>query len=177
MGNLAYAAKSIEQTVASHISDLTTLKGAATVTGSVAEAKKAGDDAKKAIEDWKTAHDGDYTNSLIDTAVADAKKAGTAAAAQANTNKEAIASIKGTVDTLTGDVNTTGSVKKQIKDATDALETSLTDKITDEINAANAMDYIAGVASQTELNAITAPKKGDTYVVTAKFGNYYPGDL
>ena len=177
LGNLAYAAKSIEQTVAGHTSDLTTLKGAATVAGSVAEAKKAGDDAKKAIEDWKTAHDGDYTNSQIDTAVADAKKAGTDAAAQANTNKEAIASIKGTVDTLAGDVNTTGSVKKQIKDATDALETSLTDKITDEINAANAMEYIGGVASQTELNAITTPKKGDTYVVTAKFGNYYPGDL
>ena len=177
LGNLAYAAKSIEQTVAGHTSDLTTLKGAATVAGSVAEAKKAGDDAKKAIEDWKTAHDGDYTNSQIDTAVADAKKAGTDAAAQANTNKEAIASIKGTVDTLAGDVNTTGSVKKQIKDATDALETSLTGKIEEEINAANAMDYKEGIASQTELNAITAPKKGDTYVVTAKFGNYYPGDL
>ena len=39
------------------------------------------------------------------------------------------------------------------------------------------MEYISGVASQTALEAITTPKKGDTYVVTAQFGNYYPGDF
>lgn len=253
--NAAYAPIDTVQTVAGHTGTLATLTSTdPTTVGSVAEAKKAADDAKalagqkttmeeveaknyatkaeaqgyadakdasiqaaanaaaaakgdaKKAQEAADAAQGDATKALnaigddnsgltqavnantaaiailngtdsVNGSVANAKKAGTDAAAQANTNKQDIASLKGTVNKLNGDVNTEGSVKKQIKDATDALETSLTNKITDEINAANAMDYKEGIASQTALNAITAPKAGDTYVVTAKFGEYYPGDL
>lgn len=178
-GDKAYAAKSIEQTVAGHTSALVILNGEATVSGSVAEAKKAGTDAQSTIDSYVTTHKDDYTNAKINEIVADAKKAGTDAAASASANAQAIATLQGTVNKLDGDVNTTGSVKKQIKDATDALETSLTDKIEDKINAANAMEYQKGINSKTALNEIDTSKAkvGDTYVITAAFDNYKPGDL
>lgn len=129
--------------------------------------------AQKDIDDYIAAHKNDYTNSEIDTAVADAKKAGTDAAATANANSGEIATLKGQVATLNGNAQTVGSVDYKVAQAKSALEST----IEQEINAANAMDYQKGIASQTELDNIVTPKAGDTYVVTAQFGNYYPGDL
>lgn len=185
-GDKAYAAKSIENTVASHTSDLTTLKGAATVAGSVAEAKKAGDDALALIGDansglTKTVNG--HTTALeilngadtVNGSVANAKKVGTEAATQAETNRQAIANLKGTVDKLDGDVNTDGSVKKQIKDAADALKSELSAEIDADIRAANAMEYVKTIESASELP--TTAKNGATYVVGATFGNYAAGDM
>lgn len=168
-GDKAYAEKAIEQTVASHTSSLATLNGAATVSGSVAEAKKAADDAQAAINEWKTAHAGDYTNTQIDAAVADAKKAGTDAAATANANTQSISSLGSRVKAIEDDY----LVEQDLVDAKAELE----GKIEDEINAANAMTFKNGVASQTALDAILEVRKGDTYVVTTQFGVYYPGDF
>ena len=168
-GDKAYAAKSIEQTVAGHTSSLATLNGAATVSGSVAEAKKAADDAQAAINEWKTAHAGDYTNTQIDAAVADAKKAGTDAAATANTNAQSITGLDSRVKAIEDDY----LVQQDLVDAKAALE----GKITEKINAANAMTYKGGVVSQVELEGKTGVKVGDTYVVTNQFGSYYPGDF
>lgn len=129
--------------------------------------------AQKTADDYIAAHKDDYTNAQIDTAVANAKKAGTDAAATANANSGEIATLKGQVATLNGDDKTAGSVDYKVAQAKTALES----KIEEEINAANAMDYQKGIGSQTELNAITQAKAGDTYVVTSQFGTYYPGDL
>ena len=169
----AYAPKSVVDTVSSHTAALNTLNG--TGEGSVAEAKKAGTDAQKAIDDWKTAHKDDYTNTQIDTKVADAKKAGTDAGIQAEANRQSIASIKATVDKLDGTDTTEGSVKKQIKDAVDAAKTELSEEIDADIRAANAMEYIATISSSTQLPATA--KNGATYVVGSAFGSYAAGDM
>lgn len=165
--------KAVSDIVAGHTGTLTTLTG--TGAGSVAEAKKAGTDAQAAIDEWKTAHAGDYTNTQIDTAVAAAKKAGTDAAATANANAQAIQTLQGAVNTLNGEGE--GSVKKAVADAEGRLNTEIANKI----NAANAMDYMGGVGAESELLAKTDVKVGDTYVATQKFtldgATVYPGDL
>lgn len=167
--------KAVSDVVAGHTGTLTTLTGEATVAGSVAEAKKAGTDAQAAIDEWKTAHAGDYTNTQIDNAVADAKKAGTDAAATAKANGEAIQTLQGAVNTLNGEGE--GSVKKAVADAEGRLNTEIANKI----NAANAMDYKGGVGAESDLLAKTDVKVGDTYVATQKFTlddvTVYPGDL
>jgi SepF-like predicted cell division protein (DUF552 family) len=57
---------------------------------------------------------------------------------------------------------------------------SLLNKITSEINAANAMAYKGGIANSDAFDAIKASGTvsiGDTYVVTGPFGEFYAGDL
>lgn len=175
-GDLAYAAKSIEETVAGHGKTLTTLTG--TGAGSVTEAKKAGDDAAAALAEYQDAHKNDYTNAQIDAAVADAKKAGTDAQATANTANNQANANKAAIAKLNGSATTEGSVAKAVADA----EGRLTDKIANEINAANAMDYKGGVDSEDALDKKTDVKVGDTYVATKNFTftdgrDVYPGDL
>ena len=172
-GDKDYAAKSLEQTVAG-ISG--TIGSAADglikdIADNAAAAAKAQDD----INAWKEAHKDDYTNAQIDNAVADAKKAGTDAGVQAETNRQVIAALKGAVDKLDGTVGTEGSVKKQIKDAVDAAKVALSAEIDADIRAANAMEYIATIESAEDLP--TTAKNGATYVVGATFGNYAAGDM
>lgn len=112
----------------------------------------------------------------VNGSVANAKKAGTDAGAQAETNRQNIASLKGTVDKLDGDVNTTGSVKKQIKDATDALKTVLSAEIDADIRAANAMEYAGTINSASGIPA-TGVKNGATYVIGTSFDSYAAGDM
>ena len=218
-----------------HANDYTNTK----IDELVADAKKAGTDAQADFDAYETAHASDYTNKQIDDkitaasnsasgaqgaadaaqeaadaaqadatkaltaigdadsgltkavndntaaleilngaatvsgSVAEAKKAGTDAAATANANSGEIATLKGQVATLNGNAQTAGSVDYKVAQAKSALES----KIEEEINAANAMDYQKGIGAQSELNAITQAKAGDTYVVTSQFGTYYPGDL
>lgn len=184
-GDLAYATKDLEETVAGHTGTLTTLTG--TGTGSVADAKKAGTDALALIGDansglTKTVNG--HTAALeilngadtVNGSVANAKKVGTEAATQAETNRQAIANLKGTVDKLDGDVNTDGSVKKQIKDAADALKTELSAEIDADIRAANAMEYVGTIESANAIPA-TGVKNGATYVIGTSFGSYAAGDM
>lgn len=162
--------------VGGHTTKLDTLTGSG--AGSVAEAKKAGDDAAAALTEYKNAHKDDYTNAQIDTAVADAKKAGTDAQTTANTANNQANANKAAIEKLNGSATTEGSVAKAIADAEGRLDT----KITNKINAANAMDYKGGVASEDALFQKTSVKVGDTYVATKDFTftdgrAVYPGDL
>ena len=183
-GDKDYAAKSIEDTVAGHTSALNILNGASGTAGSVAEAKAAADAAQADIDAWKTVHANDYTNSKINELVADAKKAGTDAAASANANAGEIAVLKGAIGSpkqgagngTEGNAAASG-LYKLIEDGDKAIKTELERTIAKEINDVNAMDYKGGVGSETALNNILTPKAGDTYVVTSQFLTYYPGDL
>lgn len=179
--------KAVQDKVDEHTGTLTTLTGAATVSGSVAEAKKAGDDALALIGDadsglTKTVNS--HTAALeilngadtVDGSVANAKKVGTEAAAQAETNRQNIASLTATVNKLDGDVKTDGSVKKQIKDATDALKTVLSAEIDADIRAANAMEYVGTIESDKDIPTSDV-KNGATYVIGASFGSYAAGDM
>lgn len=114
-------------------------------------------------------------------AIADAKKAGTDAAiaagnaqTTANEAKTAAATnataING-VDARVAAIEEDYLVAKDLADAKAALEA----KIESEIDAANSMTYIGGVASVSDLPA-TAPI-GDTYVLTASSGGNFAGDL
>lgn len=161
-----------------------------TVSGSAAAAKAAADaaqkDATKALADAKAANDNANTRVLTTdfntfktnntAAIADAKKAGTDAGDQAETNRQAIATLQGTVNKLDGDVNTDGSVKKQIKDATDTLETKLSNKIEADIRSANAMEYAGTINSASDIPT-TGVKNGATYVIGTSFGSYAAGDM
>ena len=108
--------------------------------------------------------------------------AGAKAIADANTGeiaglKDAVGSPKqGTGNGTEGNAAASG-LYKLIEDGDNAIKTELENTITEKINAANAMDYQHGIGSQTVLDDIVTPKTGDTYVVTAQFGDYYPGDL
>lgn len=165
----------VSNVVAGHTALLEGLTGE---NGAVAAAKKAADDAQADIDAWEEAHKNDYTNAQIDTAVADAKKAGTDAATTAKANGEAITALQSAVNILNGNAQTTGSVAKAVADAEGRLNTEIANKI----NAANAMDYKGGVASEDALFQKTDVKMGDTYVATTKFTFTddrvaYPGDL
>ena len=185
-GDGAYAAKSIETTVATHTSELNTLMGEASTAGSVAEAKKAGDDALALIGDANSgltqtvnAHENYITNILkgADTvagSVAEAKKAGTDAMTKATSNAGDISDLKSKVSTL----ETNSATKTELSN----VQTALEQKIANDINAANAMDYKGGVASEDNLDEKTNVKSGDTYVATGAFeftdGRIVlPGDL
>ena len=187
-GDKAYAAKSIESTVSSHENYITnTLKGDANVEGSVANAKKAGTDALTLIgnaDSGLTKTVNSHTTALnilrgadtVNGSVANAKKVGTEAAAQAETNRQNIASLTATVNKLDGDVKTDGSVKKQIKDATDALKTVLSAEIDADIRAANAMEYVGTIESASAIPT-SGVKNGATYVIGTSFGSYAAGDM
>lgn len=149
-------------------------------------ANAAQEDATQALADAAAANDNANTRVLTSefktfktnntAAIADAKKAGTDAGAQAETNRQAIATLQGTVNKLDGDVNTDGSVKKQIKDATDALKTVLSDEIDADIRAANAMEY-AGTIESASAIPTSGVKNGATYVIGTSFGSYAAGDM
>lgn len=167
--------KAVSDVVANHTSSLATLTNTDPSTaGSVAEAKKAGTDAQAAINEWKTAHAGDYTNAQIDAAVKVAKDAADAAQADANANAQSITALQGAVNKLNGDGE--GSVKKAVADVKAELEAS----IAEEINAANAMTYVAGVQKAEDL-PVNVPA-GTTYVAEKALGvingkQVFPGDL
>ena len=159
-------------------------------TNAAAAAQGAADDAQRdatqALADAKAANDNANTRVLKsdfetfktkNTAdIADAKQAGTDAGTQAETNRQAIATLQGTVNKLDGDVNTDGSVKKQIKDATDAVKTELTNKIAADIRAANAMEYVGTIESASGIPT-SGVKNGATYVIGTSFGSYAAGDM
>ena len=180
--------KAVQDKVDEHTGTLAKLTGDANVEGSVAEAKKAGDDALALIGNansglTKTVNS--HTTALnilngadtVNGSVANAKKVGTEAAAQAETNRQNIASLTATVNKLDGDVNTDGSVKKQIKDATTTLKTELSAEIDADIRSANAMTFKKIIDSQSDFDKITEAQVGDTYVIGTAFGNYQAGDF
>lgn len=176
LGNLAYAAKSIEETVTGHAHTLTILTG--TGEGSVTDAKKAGTDAAAALAEYQDVHKNDYTNAQIDAAVANAKKAGTDAQATADSALQKANANAAAIEKLNGSATTEGSVAKAVADA----EGRLNSEIANKINAANAMDYKGGVDSEDALDKKTDVKVGDTYVATKNFTftdgrDVYPGDL
>ena len=199
-------------------------------TTDIDAAKKAGDDAQKTIDDYATAHAGDYTNTQIDAAIkvvgdAASKNAGdistlsesfntykttvdntyakksdvytktetytqsevddaieAAVLAETNRAKKAeeanassISTLQGTVNKLDGADTVEGSVKQQIKVAKEALQA----EIDADIRAANAMEFIDGVANSSALPATA--KNGDTYVAEGAFtlngSQVLPGDL
>ena len=180
-----YTNKQIDDKVTAASGSASAAQGAADAAQAAADAAQA--DATKALTAIGDANSGltqavnantaalEILNGAdsVNGSVANAKKAGTDAQATANANSGEIATLKGQVATLNGDDKTAGSVDYKIAQAQSTLES----KIEEEINAANAMDYQKGIGSQTELNAITQAKAGDTYVVTSQFGTYYPGDL
>lgn len=143
--------------------------------GSVAAAQKAADEAKQAINDYKVEHQGDYTNPKIDELVEDAKKAGTKAQNTADANAQSIASINAKIADIEGKEGQPGLIDTKVNAAKSELE----DKIAEEINAVNAMEYVEGVSKAEDLPATA--KNGATYVAEEKFDlgakQVYPGDL
>ena len=169
--------KAVSDVVAEHTGTLATLTSTdPTTVGSVAEAKAAADKAQGDIDAWKTAHEGDMTNEQINAAIKVAKDAADAAQGDADANAQSIQTLQGAINTLNGAGE--GSVSKAVADAEGRLNTEIANKI----NAANAMDYKGGVASEDALFQKTNVKVGDTYVATTKFtftdgAVVYPGDL
>lgn len=162
--------------------------GAATVHGalkSAAAAKAAADaaDSKAAaaqgdINTWKTDHANDYTNSQIDTAVADAKKAGTDAQTALNTYKDAHASdytnkqiddkVKAVQDKVDEHTNTlsnltgngTGSVA-EAKAAADAAQRDATQALSDAAAAKTQADKGVSDAAAAKSAADAAQATAD----------------
>ena len=146
-------------------------------------AEKAQKDATQALADAKAADDNANTR-VLETAftefkatnseaIAAAKKAGDDAQKDVDALELVVAEHTTTLEKLTGDAETEGSVANQIAGA----KAELSDEIKKEINVANSMEFISGVDSATTLAAIVEAKIGDTYVVTAPFDGYLPGDL
>ena len=162
--------------------------GAATVHGalkSAAAAKAAADAAAQAaaaaqgdINTWKTDHANDYTNSQIDTAVADAKKAGTDAQTALNTyenkhkndytNAQIDAKVKavqdkvdehtGTLAKLTG--SGTGSIA-EAKAAADAAQRDATQALSDAAAAKTQADKGVSDAAAAKSAADAAQATAD----------------
>lgn len=162
-GDLAYAAKSIEETVAGHTTSIGTL------TTAVGNAQSAAEAAQKTIDDFKTEHASDYTNAQIDAAIKVAKDAADAAQEDADANAGKIATIEGQISTINGEGE--GSIKKAVADA----KAELSAEIDADIRAANAMEFVKGVSSADQLPSTA--KNGATYVVESAFGGYLPGDM
>ena len=123
--------------------------------------------AQKTADDYIAAHKDDYTNAQIDTAVADAKKAGTDAASTANANASAISKLQADLKAVTDDYVTESELA--------TVKSDLQAEIDADIRAANAMEYVATISSESELPATA--KNGATYVVGSAFGNYAAGDM
>ena len=90
------------------------------------------------------------------------------------------------VEALTGRVGTnetnianlqTAVAQRATKAEVEALETALKAEIDADIMAANAMTYKGGVDGSNKKLPTSNVSVGDTYVVTAAFGNYQPGDF
>ena len=163
--------KVVSDIVAGHASTLESLTGD---DGLVAEAKAAADAAQKTVDDYIKEHKNDYTNKQIDDNIKVAKDAADVADGKAVANASKISTLESKVS----DLETNSATKTELSEA----ETRLTNKISNEINAANAMEYKGGVASEDDLDKKTNVKSGDTYVATGAFefsdGRIaLPGDL
>jgi hypothetical protein len=156
---------------------------ATAAAGALSAAQNAQKDATQALADAKAADDNANTR-VLETAftefkatnseaIAAAKKAGDDAQKDVDALELIVAGHTTTLNTLTGDADTDGSIANQIAGA----KAELSDEIKKEINVANSMEFISGVDSKTTLDAIVEAKVGDTYVVTAPFDGYLPGDL
>ena len=175
--------KAVKDKVDEHTDTLTTLTGAATVEGSVANAKKAGTDALTLIGDansglTKTVNS--HTAALeilngadtVDGSVANAKKAGTDAAKTASANASAISKLQAELKAVTDDYVTESELN--------AVKSDLQNEIDADIRAANAMTYKGPIGSEIEFNTIKnsgTVSIGDTYVVSSQFGIYQAGDF
>ena len=163
--------KIVSDIVAGHTSTLDSLTGD---DGLVAEAKAAADAAQKTVDDYIEERKNDYTNEQIDAKVKVAKDAADVADGKAVANAGKISTLESKVS----DLETNSATKTELSEA----ETRLTNKIANDINAANAMDYKGGVASEDDLDKKSDVKSGDTYVATGAFefsdGRIaLPGDL
>lgn len=163
--------KVVSDIVAGHTSTLESLTGD---DGLVAEAKAAADAAQKTVDDYIEERKNDYTNGQIDDKIKVAKDAADAADGKAVANAGKISTLESKVS----DLETNSATKTELSEA----ETRLANKIANDINAANAMDYKGGVASEDNLDEKTKVKSGDTYVATGAFefadGRIVlPGDL
>lgn len=87
-----------------------------------------------------------------------------------------IADIKTDIGGLTQDITDLGNNKADITYVDGQIDT-VNETVLEKIKAANAMTYKGGVGSQADLNKITKAQIGDTYVITAGFGNYTAGDF
>lgn len=150
--------------------------GKASAAQSAADA--AQEDATQALSDAAAAQ-GDATQALADAAAAKtqadkgvsdaaaAKSAANAAQDTANANAEEIATLKGKVSAIEGDYVTESELA--------TVKSDLQAEIDADIRAANAMEYVATISSESELPATA--KNGATYVVGSAFGNYAAGDM
>jgi hypothetical protein len=87
---------------------------------------------------------------------------------------------EGDIDALEENITNNYATKTELSN----VNTTLTNKINDEIKAANAMTYKVGIDAWADLPTVSSdkkPKVGDTYVVTKAFTHngvtYQPGDL
>ena len=154
------------------------LKSAAAADAKAVAAAEAAAAAQGDINTWKTDHANDYTNDQINTAVADAKKAGTDAQTALNTYKDAHkndydndqidAKVKavqdkvdkntGTLATLTG--NGTGSIA-EAKAAADAAQRDATKALSDAAAAKTQADKGVSDAAAAKSAADTAQDTAD----------------
>lgn len=156
---------------------------ATAAAGALSAAQNAQKDATQALADAEAANnnantrvlESDFTAFKITNseAIAAAKKAGDDAQKDVDALEITVAGHTTALEKLNGDAKTEGSVANQIAGA----KAELFDEIKREINVANSMEFISGVDSATSLAAIVEAKIGDTYVVTAPFNGYLPGDL
>lgn len=87
-----------------------------------------------------------------------------------------IADIKSDIGDLTQGITDLGTNKADITYVDEQID-GVNETVLEKIKAANAMTYKGGVGSQADLNKITKAQIGDTYVITAGFGNYTAGDF
>ena len=134
-----------------------------------AAADKAQGDATQALADAAAAQG--TANSAVSAAAA-AQSAADAAQDTADANGEAITGLTGRVKNLEDN----SATKAELASAKSELE----QKIANDINAANAMNYMGGVKAESDLPTEKV-KAGYTYVAesafTASFGDVLPGDL
>lgn len=124
--------------------------------------------AQKTADDYIAAHKDDYTKAQIDTAVADAKKAGTDAASTANANASAISKLQADLKAVTDDYVTESELA--------TVKSDLQKEIDADIRAANAMEY-AGTIESASAIPTTGVKNGATYVIGTSFDSYAAGDM
>ena len=140
----------------------------------IADNKTAAAAAQKTVDDYIEEHKNDYTNKQIDDNIKVAKDAADVADGKAVANAGKISTLESKVS----DLETNSATKTELSN----VQTALEQKIANDINAANAMDYKGGVASEDDLDKKTDVKSGDTYVATGAFEFaddriVLPGDL
>lgn len=182
----------LEGTVSDHTTKLGTVESTANTNKSNIESLTTTVNGHTtSITNLQTAIGSDDTSGLRkrikanETAIGKSSDTATAAKSgslYARTNKNAddissLATRVGTTESAITTLNSGKTVSGSVDYKVDQAETRLKAQITSSINAANAMDFKGTVSSQTQLNGITSPKIGDTYVVTSAFGSYTEGDL